>query len=233
MPAKFLSWCTPCSPHEDPQEPGRPQTLKHRQERHLEVEQRGRRPTDWEPDRVEVPCCKEPFKANLFLLCGVFGSRSRLRRFSFVFRCCRFDRSSFLEISPSQWVLMTVRREMALKRRRERVLWSVKCGKMSFCKRRSSLIVASSGTAASARRRVRETDIPSVLQGRHMQAVSSKNGRSWSASSSSGDGQDQMLAYNAQWTNMTKLRDLREENKRLKGEGKKSAVQFDDPSEEA
>ena len=38
-----------------------------------------------------------------------------------------------------------------------------------------------------------------VLHAEHMQAVSSKSGRSWSASSSSGDGLHQMLAYQATW----------------------------------
>ena len=35
------------------------------------------------------------------------------------------------------------------------------------------------------------------LQGQHTQAVSTRTGRSWSASSSSGDGEDQALAYKA------------------------------------
>ena len=42
-------------------------------------------------------------------------------------------------------------------------------------------------------------DIPTVLQGKHLQAVPTKNGRSRSASSSSGDGADHILAYRAQW----------------------------------
>ena len=91
-------------------------------------------------------------------------------------RCCGFDRSSFVETSSSQWRLITVRREMGFKRRRERV-----CGKMNLWPGRSSLVVARSGIAASAKRC--KTDIPPLLQGKHMQAVSSITGRSWSASS--------------------------------------------------
>ena len=49
-----------------------------------------------------------------------------------------------------------------------------------------------------------------------MQAVSSKAGRSWSASSSSGDGMDQKLVYKAHWAKETELRELPEEVRRLK-----------------
>ena len=53
-----------------------------------------------------------------------------------------------------------------------------------------------------------------------MQAVSTRDGHSWSASSSLGDGEDHVLAYKALWTKETGLRELREEIKRLKSEGK-------------
>ena len=65
-----------------------------------------------------------------------------------------------------------------------------------------------------------QTDIATGLQGKHLQAVSTKNERGLSASSSSGDGEDHMLAYKAQWAKEAELRELREENKRLKSEGK-------------
>ena len=44
-----------------------------------------------------------------------------------------------------------------------------------------------------------QTGIPSVLQAKHMQAMSTKSGRCWSASSPLGDREDQMLAHEAQW----------------------------------
>ena len=53
-----------------------------------------------------------------------------------------------------------------------------------------------------------QTGIPSVLQGEHMQAVSTKSGRSWSESSSSGDGE--VLACKARWAKETVLRELQE-----------------------
>ena len=42
-----------------------------------------------------------------------------------------------------------------------------------------------------------------------------------------------MLAHKAQWAIEAELRELREENKRLKSEGKKQAVQLEETSVEA
>ena len=60
-----------------------------------------------------------------------------------------------------------------------------------------------------------QTNIPSVLQDQHMQAVSTKSGRSWSESAPSGEGDQKVLAHEAQWDRETELRELRQENKRL------------------
>ena len=69
------------------------------------------------------------------------------------------------------------------------------------------------------------TDIPARLRGKHLQAVSTRHGRSWSASSSSG-GRPYVGVQ-------AKEAELREEIKRLKKEGKKPAVQFEEPGEDA
>ena len=61
--------------------------------------------------------------------------------------------------------------------------------------------------------------------------MSTSNGRSWSASSSSGDGEDHKLAYKAQWAEEAELRELREENQRLKSEFRMPAVQFEETRE--
>ena len=45
-----------------------------------------------------------------------------------------------------------------------------------------------------------KTDIPAGLRGKHFQVLSTRNVRSWSASSSSFDGEDHVLACRAQWT---------------------------------
>ena len=100
---------------------------------------------------------KVPFwlkSSHLFFFCVVCVSLSRFWRSSFASCRCGFDHSSFLEISSSQWRLMTEQREMGLKRRRERVSLLVKCGKRIFWQRRSLSTVTRSGIAASARRRM-------------------------------------------------------------------------------
>ena len=160
-----------------------------------------------------------------------------------IFLCCHvvvvFDRS-IVGITSSQWELMTVRREMCFKCRRGRVTWpgdvrkeeplaqaiTVDGCKESYCRFCSERNV---WTRLECRRC--KTAIPSVLQGKDMQA-STKSGRSWSEWSSSGDGEDEVLAYEAQWAEETELRELREENQRLKNEGEKPSVQFEEPSEE-
>ena len=38
-----------------------------------------------------------------------------------------------------------------------------------------------------------------MLEGKHMQAVSTQSGHTWSETSSSGEGDDKVLAYEAQW----------------------------------
>ena len=71
-----------------------------------------------------------------------------------------------------------------------------------------------------------QTGVPSVLQSEHMQAV-----RSWSESCSSGDGEVEVLAYMAQLAQQTELREFHEEVKKLKNEGRKPTVQFEEASE--
>ena len=66
-----------------------------------------------------------------------------------------------------------------------------------------------------------------------MQAVSARNGRSWSASSSSGDGKDHFLAYRVQWPRETDVREFRDKVGKMDTEWKKPTVQFEDPGEEA
>ena len=67
--------------------------------------------------------------------------------------------------------------------------------------------------------RMCQTNIPSVLQGKYRQAVSTKAGRSCSDSSSSGDCEDLVLAHNAHRAEETELPELRDKVKRLKKEG--------------
>ena len=45
-------------------------------------------------------------------------------------------------------------------------------------------------------------------KGRHMQALSTRSGRSRSESSSSGDGDEKVLAKKAQWAQQTELREV-------------------------
>ena len=72
-----------------------------------------------------------------------------------------------------------------------------------------------------------------VARYRHASSVDeTKSGRSWSESSSSGDGEDEVLAYEAQWAEETALRELREENQRPRNEGEKPSVQFEEAGEE-
>ena len=102
--------------------------------------------------------------------------------------CCGSKRSSFVEISSSHWggQSMTVRKERDGKRVRRRVGKQVKYGWKSFSQKRSPSVVARSGTAATARRQNvwtrskcrRCQTKPPVLQGKHMQAVSTKRARS-------------------------------------------------------
>ena len=61
-----------------------------------------------------------------------------------------------------------------------------------------------------------------------IQAVSSKSGRSWSESSSSGDGEEGVLAFQTKWAQQTELRGLREEVKKLTNAGRKPTVQFEE-----
>ena len=79
-----------------------------------------------------------------------------------------------------------------------------------------------------------KTSIPSVLQGKDMQAVSTR--RRVVAAGLSRPPQamvrDKVLAYEAQWAEEKELRELREENQRLKNEGEKPSVQFEEASEE-
>ena len=42
---------------------------------------------------------------------------------------------------------------------------------------------------------VAQTGTPSVLQGKHLQAVATKSSRSWSESSSSGEGDDKVVDH--------------------------------------
>ena len=90
----------------------------------------------------------------------------------------------------------------------------------------SSLIVASIGTAVLHRdERFRHGQVSKVQNGHSVcLSVSTKSGRSWSQLSSSGVGEDTVLAYTAQWAEET---ELREENKRLKNEGSEPSVQFE------
>ena len=84
----------------------------------------------------------------------------------------------------------------------------VKCGWKSFLQWRSPLIDGRkqwycrfcSETNVWTRSKCRrcQTNTPSVLQGKHKQAVSKKGGRSWSESSSSGECEDRVLAHKAQ-----------------------------------
>ena len=64
--------------------------------------------------------------------------------------------------------------------------------------------------------RWRQTNIPSVLQGKYKQTVSTKAGRSSSDSSSSGECEDKDLVHKAHGAKETESRELREEVKRLK-----------------
>ena len=43
-----------------------------------------------------------------------------------------------------------------------------------------------------------QTNIPSVLQGKHKQSVSNKGGRSWSELSSAGECEEEVLAHKTQ-----------------------------------
>ena len=113
------------------------------------------------------------------------------------FRCSGFDRSSFVEISSS-------RREIAFKRRRERVFMAGQVRKDELLARATVIgrkewycrFCSEANVWTRSKCRRCKTDIPSVFQGKHMQAVSSKICCIWSASSS-GDGEDQMLVYKA------------------------------------
>ena len=88
------------------------------------------------------------------------------------------------------------------------------------------MMVARSGTVATARGRTcgQDRHIEGVESNTHFVGVArqkqascfEQGGRSGCASSSSGDGEDKVLAYKACWANETELRELREEIKRLK-----------------
>ena len=64
-----------------------------------------------------------------------------------------------------------------------------------------------------------QTDIPSVLQGKSKQADLTKAGAKSSDSFSSGECEDKVLAHKSRWEKR-QLRELREENKRPKKEGR-------------
>ena len=76
-----------------------------------------------------------------------------------------------------------------------------------------------------SKRRKCQADIPSVLQVKYKQAVSTKMGRSWSESSSSGECENTVLARKAQWAKVTELRELRDEVTWYEGERTKQWVQ--------
>ena len=91
-----------------------------------------------------------------------------------LFRSCVvvFTATVSLKFLPVNGRPMTVRKERR---------WQVKYGREASCKNCYSLMVAKTGTVVSARRRTCgqdrsvagcQTNIPSVLQGTHMQAVS-------------------------------------------------------------
>ena len=62
------------------------------------------------------------------------------------------------------------------------------------------------------------------LHEKHLQAVSTRNVRTWSASSSSCHGEDQMLAYGAQLANDTELREHRKRSQSAQNEDLRSQV---------
>ena len=77
-----------------------------------------------------------------------------------------------------------------------------------------------------------QTQIPSVVQGRHKQAVSNKGGRSWSEWSSSGECEDKVLAQKTQWARRTELCELRDNVKWSESEGTKQWAKAEPSSEE-
>ena len=100
--------------------------------------------------------------------------------------CCGFLRCSFVGNSSCQWGPMTVRKEWVGKRPRMEDLLAEAVtidGRMEwYCRFCSETNV---WTRSMCRRY--QTSIPSVLQGKYKQAVSTKVRRSWSESSSSGE----------------------------------------------
>ena len=114
----------------------------------------------------------------------VFVSRSRFRRSSFcVLVFCVFHRRSYVEVSSCHWRPMTVRKDrrwqtqkkkgwMAGQVRMEELLAkavTIDCRKEWYCRFFSETNV---WTRSKCRRC--QTNIPSVLQGTHLQAVSTK-----------------------------------------------------------
>ena len=98
---------------------------------------------------------------------------------------------------------MTVRWEMGFKRRRQTICANVEGARTGF----------------------RQCYTPNT------HAVPTKSGSSWSASSCSGDEENQILACKAQWRKATEWRNKAQ--KLLESEGRKPSVQFEERSEEA
>ena len=71
----------------------------------------------------------------------------------------------------------------------------IDCGREWYCR-----LCSETNVWSRAKCRRCKTDIPAGLHGKHLQAVSTRNARSWSATSS-GDGADHMLAYQAHQRN--------------------------------